>query len=151
MKLITRHVPSKSVDPFADFFGLYPGFERVFSGPRASGSYQAADWRPAIDLKEDEKAYVVSVDLPGIKKDDLSLTVDEGRLVLKGERTKVEVEDGEQLHRSERVSGSFYRSFDLGDEVDLAGTQADFSDGVLTVRVPKAVAPEPEEVRIAIN
>lgn len=100
----------------------------------------ARSWVPAMDLVETDDAFVATTDLPGLKKDDIKISLDEGVLSISGERTfktETEGEEGSGFRRFERAFGSFHRSFNLPQGVDAENVGAAFEDGVLTVTLPK--------------
>ena len=110
-----------------------------------------ADWYPAVDVTETDQEYVVAAELPGVKKDDVKVSTEEGRLVLRGERKEQHEEKGRRMHRIERAYGSFYRSFELPDDVDASKIAAEFKDGVLNVHLPKTQAKPKEGREISIT
>jgi HSP20 family protein len=110
-----------------------------------------ADWVPAVDVSETDTEYLVKVDLPGIKKEDVKLTASEGRLTLRGERQHEKEEKTEKLHRIERAYGSFVRSFALPDDVNEAKTSADYTDGILRIHLPKSAVSKPKATDIEIK
>lgn len=100
-------------------------------------SQKSASFSPAIDVYEDEKAYQLKVELPGVNTDEVKIDVDNGVLTLSGER-KLEKEDKRDgYHRIERSYGSFSRSFTLPDHVVADDISANYKDGVLTLTLPK--------------
>ena len=103
-------------DPFSDFVQLRDEIGRWFGGPEKEGKLEkkAAIWAPDVDIKETEKEIIVKADLPGMKKEDIEVSLDNDLLVIKGER-KFEKEEKEKDYvRVERSYGSFYRSFNVG-------------------------------------
>jgi HSP20 family protein len=94
-------------------------------------------WNPELDLYEIETAFVVEVDLPGVREQDVSVVVEQGDLVLRGQRTFEEVRSGHNFYRRERHAGQFVRRLQLPASVDRQRIQADFRDGVLRVTLPK--------------
>ena len=100
---------------------------------RSSFSFSA----PAIDMSEDEKAYKISAELPGIDAKDIDVLVSGDMLVLKGEKRREKEEKEKNYHYSERAYGSFQRAFELPASVDRDKIAADFSKGVLTITLPK--------------
>ncbi len=94
-----------------------------------------------IDVKEDKDAYRVHADLPGMKKEDIQVTVDGNTVTISAEaRRETEQKEGEKVLRSERYFGAVTRSFQLPFEIDLAGAVAKYEDGVLDLTLPKRVA-----------
>ena len=91
-----------------------------------------------VDISEDEDAFYIEAEMPGLKKEDISLGVEEDVLTIKGERKKETEEQGKNYHRVERNYGSFSRSFNLGELIDQENIEASFENGVLHVSLPKA-------------
>lgn len=103
-------------------------------------------WSPAVDIAEEEKFFSVSLDIPGIKKEDIEIEVRENRLFVSGERkTQVEME---KLLRSERRYGKFSRIFTLPQDVNTDAIEARFEEGVLTVVLPKSEKAQPKKITI---
>ena len=97
---------------------------------------------------ETNEAYLLSLDLPGIDRDTLDVTLDDGTLKISGQRRhETEVKDG-KMHRVERAYGRFFRSFSLGSDLDPEAIEASYDDGVLTVRVGKSEARQPRRIPI---
>jgi HSP20 family protein len=122
-------------DRFGSGFG-FPSLRRMFEFEplwRTSFSFSM----PAIDMSEDEKAYKITAELPGMDVKDIDLQVTGDTLVLKGEKRQEKEEKDKNYHFSERSYGSFQRSFDLPASVDRNKIAADFSKGVLTLTLPK--------------
>jgi HSP20 family protein len=117
---------------FRNFFGNWPGF----TGGDTE-KMTAFDWKPAVDISETPEAYVICAELPGAKREDVSLSVEDRLLTLRGER-KVEKETNEKkFHRVERSYGSFTRSFRLPENVSEKNISASFNDGILEVKLMK--------------
>ena len=95
---------------------------------------ERADWIPAADVYEDEREYLLALDLPGIRRDGLDVSLDEGRLVIRGERAPAA---GLHTRRAERPQGRFVRTFSLPDAVERGAITADYKDGVLLLHLPK--------------
>ena len=122
-------------DRFGGGFG-FPSLRRMFDiepGWRSSFSFST----PAIDMSEDEKAYKISAELPGIDPKDIDISVSGDMLVLKGEKRQAREEKDKNYHFSERAYGSFQRAFELPASVDRDKVAAEFSKGVLTITLPK--------------
>ena len=104
---------------------------------------------PAVDIYEsDEKEIVIKAELPGLRRDDIDLTVENNTLTVRGERKPDEgIRDG-QFHRSERVFGTCSRSFTLPNTVDAARVKAEYRDGVLTVRLPRRDEAKPRQIAV---
>ena len=120
-------------------------FDDVFTG---DGEAARTVWSPRADVAETADAYVLHLDLPGIDRDTLDVTLDDGTLKISGQRRhETEVKDG-KMHRVERAYGRFFRSFSLGSDLDPEAIEASYDDGVLTVRVGKSEARQPRRIPI---
>lgn len=111
---------------------------------------EITDWTPAIDINENDDAFVVVADLPGLIKKDISINIKENMLTISGERKIEEKDENKNYSRSERRYGSFKRSYQLTDQVIADKISATFKDGVLTVTVPKAEEVKPKEIEIKV-
>ncbi len=109
---------------------------------------EAYRWVPPMDVVEEKNGFVVQVDLPGMTKKDIDLTVEDNRLVIAGERKWEEKVDEDRLHRVERGYGKFHRMVALPREVDPEKVDATFKDGILTVTVPKTDQSKPKKIGI---
>ena len=105
-------------------------------------------WAPLIDVLETGDEYLVRADLPGVSRNDLRVTLDRGELVIKGTRPLEQFAEGTRYLMSERPSGSFTRTFALPSNADASHIQAEFKDGVLKVRVAKAVKSKPRAITV---
>lgn len=115
----------------------------------AEGSTLAtADWTPTVDIKEQEDAYLLYADLPGVEPKDIDLQMDKGVLTLRGERKSESGEEGAGYKRVERVRGSFYRRFSLPDTADSESISAKSLNGVLEVRIPKQEKAQPRRIAV---
>ncbi len=121
-------------DPFDDRFeDLVRAFFRPVVAQPDAGAVQIK-----IDVEEDEKAYAVHAEIPGVKKDDINVTIDGNQVAITAEvKREREVREGSRVLRTERFSGKAYRSFALAQEVDDAAAEASYTDGVLHLRLPK--------------
>ena len=101
------------------------------------------EWLPAVDIRETEKEYVVAAELPGIRREDVRVRLEDNVLTVEGERRQEKETKGERMHRIERVYGSFQRRFTLPDDADAGNIHAESKDGVLTVHVAKRQVQKP--------
>jgi HSP20 family protein len=115
--------------------------------PGTSAASQA--WAPAVDITERKDAYLVAAELPGVGKDDLEITFQDGLLTIQGERHPVADAAAEKVHRAERRYGAFRRSITLPSHVQADKIEASAEDGVLMILVPKA--PEAHAKRIQVR
>ena len=109
------------------------------------------DFTPRVDVTETDKNLEVKVELPGMERKDIDITLDNDLLVIKGEKKQEKEEKGERFHRIERNYGSFHRSVRLPVEVDSKKINASFKDGVLTVTMPKTVTGKEKITHIDIH
>ena len=126
--------------PIRDLFAIQQRLDRFAPGP--------AGWIPPVDLHETPAAYVITAELPGLKREDLEIHVVDGSLTLSGVRPEREVAC-EQYHRVERGHGSFSRTFHLPVPVEADGILADLRDGILTMTCPKANNVSARRIRIS--
>ena len=130
-------------------FGLRREIDRLFEDT-FGGDTRRTGWVPAVDIREDSKEIALEVELPGIKPSDVEVTAENGVLTIRGEKqggTSTEGSEG-RYHVVERTYGSFTRSFQLPTGVDEQRIEADFTDGLLTVRIPKAALARPRRIEI---
>lgn len=125
-------IPRSSLFDFDNFFDQMRSPD-LFS-ERGSGFLA-----PRIEVKEKKNQYVISAEMPGVKKEDIKVTLDNGVLTLEAESHQEDKEEKEgKVIRQERRYGKFIRSFNLGQEVQQSDIHAEFKDGVLTLHAPKA-------------
>jgi HSP20 family protein len=136
-------------DRFGSGFGL-PSLRRMFDiEPAWRSSFTFST--PAIDMSEDEKAYKISAELPGIDAKDIDVSLTGDMLVLKGEKRQEKEEKDQSYHFSERSYGSFQRAFELPASVDRNKVAADFSKGVLTITLPKTAEAQRPAKKIDVS
>ena len=127
-------------DPFSELARFEPFSDDFFRGFALRPFFRGAEVEPQmrLDVKEDDKAYTVKAEIPGVKKEDIKVSVD-GNLVSISAEVKQEKEEkeGKKVVRSERYYGAVSRSFTLAQDVDQGGAQAKYSDGVLELTLPK--------------
>jgi HSP20 family protein len=109
----------------------------------------ARAWVPRVDILENDEAYQVTAELPGIKKEDVEITVENNVLSLKGERKFEKDVNKESYHRIERAYGTFARSFTLPTRVAQDKVEAKFDNGLLLITIPKAAEARPKKIEIA--
>ena len=125
---------------------------RLFdTGATARESSFFSGWSPTLDLYDEKDRFLVSVELPGMKKDEINVSFQDGVLTVSGER-KHEHEGKEgQTFRSERYFGKFQRSVTLPASVDAAKINATYKDGVLTLDLPKAEEAKPKQIQVNVS
>lgn len=139
-----RYQPINLFDHFNRDINRYLGKTRS----KATAS-QERDWAPAVDIREEESRYLLSADIPGVERENIEITLEDGVLILKGERRGETPTNGQDYRRKERMHGTFMRRFSLPETVDTQNISATVKDGVLSVVIPKQAKPQP--TRITIN
>ena len=142
-------------NPLHDLVTLQDRMNRLFEDAtqrRASESdphdeIEKADWYPPADVYEVESSYVVAVDLPGIDRSTLDVSIDDNRLTIKGSRPDIQ----QSSHRDECPRGKFLRTFSVPALVDQTSIKADYKDGVLEVKLPKRSENKPQRVEIKVS
>ena len=109
------------------------------------------EWAPLVDIVEDEKEYLIKVELPEVHKDDVKVTVEGGTLTISGERKAEREVKGRKLHRVERFYGNFERSFSIPDDAESSEVKAEFKDGVLRVHLSKSEKARPKQIEVKVN
>ncbi len=145
-------------EPTGDLYSVADRMDRLFEEMMGRGLRRSAEdralrgaWAPAVNIAEDSDAIRITADLPGLKPEDVELTVDNGMLTMRGERRMAEQREGETWHRVERVYGAFERTFTLPSTVDVNGIEASFANGEMTVRLPKREESKPRSVKINVT
>ena len=129
-------------------------FNTFFDSPsRGNGGGTAVRrrWIPAMDVVQTEDHFVLRADLPGLSESDVKIEVEDNVLTVSGERKSEHEDKGEGYYRVERASGSFSRSLTLPEGVDADAIQADFTNGVLEVQIPKPEQHKPRKVQISLG
>lgn len=141
-------------EPFRELAAVQARLNRIFSEPYENGddSLTQASWVPAVDVFENaQHELVLKAELPGVKKEDIDLKVENNTLTIRGERKREFETKEDGYHRVERTYGSFARSFTLPTTVNADGVKAEYKDGVLTVTLPPREEAKPRQVQIAVN
>ena len=141
-------------DPFREFAQLQDRLNRAFSDAYArsdEGLLTSGSWVPSVDIYQGTAHEIVlKAEVPGMKRDDIDITVDNGTLTIKGEK-KVSGEVKEnQFHRVERQYGTFTRTFSLPQTIDANHVSAEYQDGVLTVKLPMREEAKPRQIKVDI-
>ncbi len=155
MTLTRWYRPEVTAAPFWQLSTLRDEIDRLFEAPlseftRASQQFLGG-WLPAVDLYEDKDNLVVKAELPGLKKEEIEISLHEGVLTLAGERKHEEEHKDAELHRSERFVGRFQRSITLPSPVLMDKVTAAYKDGMLTVTLPKTEEAKPKQIEVKIN
>ncbi len=112
---------------------------RALSWPttRSQPLLGVGDWNPRVDISESDGTYLIKADIPGVSKDAIKVSMDNGMLTIEGERKQEKEEENKRFHRIERFYGSFTRSFTLPEDADPTAIKAAAQDGQLTVTIPR--------------
>ena len=116
---------------------------------RTSGEQNVADWTPAVDIIEEKDRFVLRADVPGVRPDDIDVSMDNGTLSLSGERHPIAVGEETGVQRIERTTGRFLRRFTLPETANAEAITAKCADGILEVSIPKT--PEVQARRITVE
>jgi HSP20 family protein len=137
-------------DPARELDSLQSEFNRLFDSFLGDGGtdVRARRWVPAMDLVETDDHLVLRADLPGMSKDDVDIEVKGNVLTVSGERKAEHEDKADGYYRIERAFGSFSRSLTLPQGIDASAISADFTDGVLEVRIPKPEERKPQRISI---
>jgi HSP20 family protein len=115
----------------------------------ARGGQLFSGWSPALDLYQSNDNVMAVVELPGMRKEDIEISLHDGTLTISGERKRESSSNGEKAERSERYIGTFRRSIALPTRVDASKVSATYRDGILTVTLPKAEEVKPKQIQVS--
>ena len=141
--MLVKWSPTKSLHSTRSLFD-------EFFGDTLSPSH-VPNFEPRVDIKEKKNEYEIEAELAGLTKNDISLNMEGDTLILKGEKKSQETKEDQNYHRSERLYGSFCRTFRLSDEIKRDAISAEFNNGVLKVTLPKTEQTKPKEIHIKIK
>lgn|SRR5690554_5272753 len=144
-------------NPVSEFEDLINRYNRYFGLPATHNEREGkdllrrSDWAPAVDIRESKEAFLIDAELPGMRKEDVKVTVHDGVLTIQGERKQESESSDSKHHRVERVYGSFMRRFTLPDNVDANNINARFQDGVLSLTLKKVEPAERKAIEINVD
>jgi len=154
-KAVTKAEPSKVLSPFYEMeTWLEDFFRRPFFGPSWWPRLRTPEFEeisPSFDLFTEEDDVVVKAELPGMKKEDIDVSVTDNTITVSGEKRKEEKVEKKDYYRLERSYGSFSRSFSLPAEVQTEKVTAKFKDGILEIRIPKTEEAKKKEKKVAVE
>lgn len=136
---ITRYEP----------WGLLSQLQRELERGAAEGSTATAEWAPAVDIKEEANRFVIYADIPGVKPEAIDISMHDGVLTIKGEKSSESKTEKEGYKRVERTYGSFYRRFSLPDTANPDAISASSKNGVLEIVIPKREAVLPKKINVS--
>ena len=143
-------------DPFRELEDVSKRLNRIFGQAPArteagNEMLAMADWAPSVDISETDTAYLVKAEIPGVKKEDVKVNIQDGMLTIQGERKQEKEEKGKKFHRVERCYGSFMRSFRVPDDADEGKVKAEFKDGMLNVTLSKSEKAKPKQINVSVS
>ena len=148
MSTLTRWDPFKEMDELQNRITSLFGLGNQRSVQNHEENMIVSQWLPLVDVTEDEKEYQIKVELPEVKKEAVTVTVESGVLSIGGERSFEKTEKDKKYHRIERSYGSFHRTFTVPADADVSKVTAEFKDGVLTVRLAKSETARPKSIEV---
>jgi HSP20 family protein len=150
LTMILRRLPSLPTwsTGFRDLEVARRDMERLFDSLSDFTGFRSAGVFPAINVSEDTESVYVRAELPGVKSENLDITMENDTLTIAGERQPAAEDESVSYHRREREWGAFRRSFSLQTRVDSTKVQARYVDGILTVILPKAAEARPKQISI---
>jgi HSP20 family protein len=122
--------------------------ERAHEGNGGEGSIATAEWAPAVDIKEENDKFVLHADIPGVKPEEIEVSMENGVLTIKGEKKTEANTEREGYKRVERTYGSFYRRFSLPDTANSDAINAKSKNGVLEIVIPKRESVKPKKINV---
>jgi HSP20 family protein len=139
--------------PMRDLIDIQDEINRMFQDftGGTEGEARLPKLYPAVDIVENKDSFVVKAELPGMKKEDVKLTLQNNILILSGEKKQEQEEKGKSYHRLERSYGTFYRTIELPVQVKAEDIKAEFRDGILTIDLPKVEEAKPKEISISVK
>jgi len=141
--------------PFRDLVSIQDEmnqlFDDFFGRPVTRTEWTEGVWSPTVDVSEDEDNVIIKAEMPGTKKEDVKISIQDNVLTLKGQKKQEKEEKDKNYHRVERSYGSFCRSFQLPTSVKTDKIKANYKDGVLNITLPKTEEVKPKEIPISIE
>ena len=151
MSSVTRWDPFRELDELQNRFSTMFGRAPVKKEGDKREALTVAEWAPLVDIVEDDKQYTIKAELPGVKKEDIKVGVQDDVLTISGHRHYEKEEKDKKFHRVERAYGSFARSFPIPEDSDGQKVSAEFKDGILKVQLPKTAQVKPKQIEVKIG
>ncbi|HSY42612.1 MAG TPA: Hsp20/alpha crystallin family protein [Candidatus Acidoferrum sp.] len=139
-----------TISPLGRLTNLREELEHLFESP-LSRATEFLGWTPAFDVYEEKDNFVVKAELPGMKKEDINVSLHDGDLIISGERKSETKGEGTEVYRAERYFGKFQRSVSLPATVAANSVKAEYKDGVLTVTLPKSEEAKPRQIEVKVG
>ncbi len=154
MNIIRYQEPELSSSPFGRLESLREEVNRLLENPffglNRSGGL-VSGWNPVVDVTQDKDFVYIKAELPGLKKEEIDLSLHEGVLTIAGERQREHQQEGEKVYREERTFGRFQRSIALPIAVNSDAIKAAYRDGILTIELPKAEEAKPKQIEVNLS
>jgi len=141
MQLMHYTRPGLAWPTFGRLANLQDELDRLFESPMQA-------WAPALDVHEDKDGFTIRAELPGMKREDIEVSIQDGALIISGERKEEQVNEGTEVHRQERFYGRFSRALTLPTAVNGDRVKASYKDGILAVTLPKAEEAKPKQITV---
>ena len=154
MTLVKFNPVRDLIDFEREFSKMFNSLENRFGISKsndADSEYEKAVWMPLTDIYENKDNFTLTIDLPGIKKDDVKISFTNGKLNISGERIQENETKDVKCHRIEKSYGKYFRSFNLPELIQAENINAEFANGQLTITIPKAEEAKPKEIEIKVK
>jgi HSP20 family protein len=128
--------------------------DEAFAGwpfPQSEGGVLTSAWVPPCDISEDANSVTISMEVPGVRSEDVRLSLENNILTIRGEKKQETTDEGGKVHRFERSYGMFERTFSLPSTVDPEKIEARYEDGILNITIPKAERARPREIPVSTS
>ncbi len=149
--MLERYVPDLALDSLNEIREFRNRMNRLFGDFFTREVSGRGEEFPAVDLLEEKDKYVLTMEIPGVSKEDVNLSVQDGMLIIKGERKRTELPEGARWLRNEMFSGQFSRSIILPGQVDTEKISAEYRDGILRIEMAKKEEAKPKEIEIQVK
>lgn len=138
-------------DPFKELLSLRDEFDRIFKEYFIRPEKVDEEWFPMLDMKEDSENILVNIEVPGMRKEDIKVTLRGNQLLVSGERRFEKEKKDETYHRIERSYGKFQRIITIPVEVEQSKIKATYENGILSITLPKTEKEKPKEIEISLK
>jgi HSP20 family protein len=152
MRNLTLYTPKTLWDPFRSLGEIHDEFDRLFDNMMPTREQiSTKGFYPVVDILEENDKYLIKAELPGVNQKDVKVTISDNLLTIEGERKNEYEDKKEGIHRIERSSGAFCRSFRLNGDVANDKITAKSKDGVLEITIPKSEKAKPKEISVKVE
>ncbi|MGP8201876.1 MAG: Hsp20/alpha crystallin family protein [Limisphaerales bacterium] len=151
MNTLTRWNPLREMERMSSLLDWTPNLFRRANLVPDDENITIPEWSPLVDIAEDDKEYLIKVELPEVQKEDVKVTIENGTLTISGERKVEKEEKGRKFHRMERYYGRFERNFSIPDDAQGDHVKAEFKDGLLRVHLAKSEKARPKQIEVSVS